>query len=194
MKDDDYLRLAERKAGRLAGALSAARSAVNRELIAIKRAKQRAADARQAQAIVQGVGQHVQEQVHKQIAAVVTRCLKTVFQDEAYSFRIIFERKRGKTDARLAFFENEVEIDPIKEGAGGQVDVAALALRLACLLLIRPPLRRVLILDEPFRNVNGAKYQARVGQLITDLASEMNIQFIIVTDDDWLQIGKVIRL
>jgi ABC-type sulfate/molybdate transport systems ATPase subunit len=76
---------------------------------------------------------------------------------------------------------------------GGVVDVAAFALRIACLTLRKPALRKVLILDEPFRFLS-AEYRPRVRSLIESLADEFGVQFIIVTHLDEFRCGKVITL
>jgi DNA repair exonuclease SbcCD ATPase subunit len=146
-----------------------------------------------AQKIVQAVAQAVQQQAHDKIAQVVTKCLEAVFGEEAYEFRIVFERKRGKTEARLAFFRDGLELDPI-DGVGiGVVDLASLALRLACLVLKRPKRRRLLVLDEPFRHLSR-NYQRHAATLIKTLAEEFDVQFIMVTHSEELAIGKVIRI
>lgn len=149
--------------------------------------------AAKAQEIVQAIAVGVQERVHKQIAELVTRCLRTVFQQDL-SFQIAFEKKRGKTEARFVFLENGEEMDPREGSAGGAIDVAAFGLRLACLLLQRPTRRRLLIMDEPFKNINGEANQERAGALVEALSEETGVQFIIVTDDDWLKVGKVIKI
>lgn len=146
-----------------------------------------------AQKVVQQVAVKVQEKAHLQIAHLVTRCIQTVFENEM-EFRILFEKKRGKTEARFAFFEDGEELDPEEGSAGGVIDVAAFGLRLACLLLMRPSRRKVLIMDEPFKNINGEHNQERAGALVEALAQETGVQFIIVTDDEWLKIGKVIHI
>lgn len=143
--------------------------------------------------ITQAVAEKVQHQAHSRIAAVVSRCL-AIF-DEPYEFKIIFEQKRNRTEARLVFIKAGIEIDdPTDECGGGVVDVAAFALRLACLILAKPRRRRFLCLDEPFRNIHGERYQERMGELLETLSREMKVQFLIVTDDDWLKRGKVIEL
>lgn len=156
-------------------------------------AKAQAGAAAEAQKIVQKVAQAVQRRAHEQISRVVTRCIRAVYPD-GYDFHIAFERKRGKTEARLVFLKDGHEVSPTGAAGGGVVDVAALALRLACLLLATPRRRRLVVLDEPFRFVNGREYQERVAQLIPTLARELGFQFIIVTDDDWMKIGTVIDL
>ena len=146
----------------------------------------------EAQVVVQGVAQTIQQQAHARIAAVVSRCLETVFE-EPYTFRIAFEQKRGKTEARLYFEREGMEIDPLTASGGGVVDVAAFALRLSCILLSKPPLRRLIVLDEPFKFVS-ADYRARVRLMLETLAEELDLQVILVTHTTELETGTVIAL
>jgi len=145
-----------------------------------------------ARTLTQDVAQQVQQQAHSQIAGVVSRCLETVF-DQPYKFIIHFERKRGRTEARLSFEREGLEVDPMTASGGGVIDVAAFALRLACLMLSSPPLRKVLILDEPFKFVSE-EYRENIVSLLQTLSTEMGVQFIFVTHIDELKTGKVIQL
>lgn len=149
--------------------------------------------AEQAREIVQFVSEQIQQQAHQKIAGIVTRCLHTVFGDDAYEFKIIFEQKRGKTEARLVFTRDNAEIDPLTASGGGVIDVAAFALRLTCLILSQPLRRRLLILDEPFRFLS-IDYHPAMRQLLISLAEEMDMQFIIVTHTQGLCIGKVVEI
>jgi DNA repair exonuclease SbcCD ATPase subunit len=156
-------------------------------------AKVRAKASVRAQRVIQAVAAAVQQQVHESLAGIVTRCLDAVF-DDAYEFKILFEQKRGKTEARMVFVRDEIEINPKEASSGGALDVASFALRLACLIYEKPPRRRLLILDEPFKNVNGKVHQKRVASMITTITEELGIQLVMVTDDDWLKIGKVVEV
>ncbi len=158
----------------------------------LRTVEQRRADLEQAQAIVQAVAKRVQEQVHARISSVVSRALETVF-DEPYEFRIVFEQKRGKTEAALVFVRNGLEVDPMTASGGGVVDVAAFALRLACLLLHRPSVQRLLVLDEPFKFVS-AEYRPRLRVLLERLSKDMDVQIIMVTHIPELKVGKVVEL
>ena len=149
-------------------------------------------DSKQAQQFLQNVAKAVQEVAHDRISSVVSKCLALVF-DEPYEMRIHFERKRGKTEARLYFVREGIEVDPLSATGGGVVDVAAFALRLACLALAKPKLRRILVLDEPFRFVS-AEYRDRIRDMVTALAKEMDVQFILVTHIDELKTGKIVEL
>jgi len=86
-----------------------------------------------------------------------------------------------------------LEVDPLTASGGGVVDVAAFALRVACLVLYRPRLSRVVVLDEPFRFVS-MQYQENVRQMLEQLSTDMNIQIVQVTHNPNLTTGKVIDL
>lgn len=149
-------------------------------------------DAAAAQTIIQDVAQAVQQEAHSKISGVVSRCLEYVF-DFPYEFEVMFEQKRGRTEASFRFLRDGLDVDPVKSCGGGPIDVAAFALRLACLMLSRPPLRRVLILDEPFRYVS-VEYRDRVRTLLETLSVEMGVQIIQVTHSEELMAGKIVRL
>jgi DNA repair exonuclease SbcCD ATPase subunit len=156
------------------------------------KAKARVGHAKQAQEILQTVAASVQQMTHDRVARIVTRCLAAVF-DEPYTFQIKFERKRGKTEARLVFERKGREMDPMEASGGGVVDVATFALRLAAILITQPPLERFMALDEPFKFVSK-EYRPKVVELMETLSKELSFQFLIVTHDEELKIGKVIKI
>ena len=146
----------------------------------------------EAQRILQTVAATVQQEAHSRIAGVVSRCLEYVFEDP-YEFRIEFEEKRGRTEANLVFVRNGNVLDPLQASGGGAIDVASFALRLACLVLSRPALRRLLVLDEPFKNLSAA-YRPKISSLLGALSAEMGVQILMVTHDPVFQVGKVVEL
>lgn len=150
--------------------------------------------ARKAQAVLQAVAKLVQEKAHQQITRIVTRCLAAVF-DDPYTFELRFEKKRGKTDARPVFVRGGHD-HPVDEAVeGGVLDVAAFGLRIAEVLMQRPPVRRLLILDEPFKFPSVKKgYRERTRDLLMTLAEELDFQFVVVTHDPLFEVGKVIDL
>jgi len=151
-------------------------------------------DTKAAQGILQAISQSIQQQVHKQIAGVVTTCLETVF-GEGYGFQISFEQKRGKTEAVLALVKNgRIETNPLKEDSGGMVEIAALALRIVSLCLNKPKVRKIMILDEPFKSVHSPVYRKNVGKMLEQLAADFKVQIIMVTGIEEYKIGKVIEL
>lgn len=138
----------------------------------------------EAQTIIQSVSQKIQQDAHGRISSVVSKCLEAVF-DDPYEFQILFERKRGKTEATLAFVRDGIVLtNPQKEIGGGVIDVAAFALRLICLALTKPIRRRVLILDEPFTRIRGIENRKRMRQLLISLAEDFGFQFITCIDHE----------
>lgn len=148
--------------------------------------------AQEAQEILQSLAQAVQQKAHQRIAEVVSSCLSAVF-DDPYEFHIEFERKRGKTEARLRFKRWGLDVDPMSSTGGGVVDVAAFALRVACLVMHRPRLRPFLALDEPFRFVS-AQYRDNVRKMLESLSKDMGIQIVMVTHIEELATGQIVRL
>ena len=163
---------------------------VRREKAALAEARSRHEAAAKAGELVQAVAQAVQTEAHKRIARIVTKCLRTVF---AYDFRIDFRRARGKTEARLLFVKDGIEREPLGSAGGGAVDLASFSLRLACLMLAQPQRRRLLVLDEPARMLSRNHGEA-FAEMMTSLARELEVQFILVTHDPTMQVGKVIQI
>ena len=171
-----------------------AKSNFEQEKQTLEQAKGKLRSAEEARDLVQEVAQKLQQAVHNQIAGIVSLGLKTVFS-EPYTFKINFEKKRGRTEAQLIFERDGMELDPISAAGGGVIDVAAFTLRVACLSLSKPALRPILILDEPFKNVSKTKgYLDQIPLLLEKLAEEMGLQIIMVTHIEELKVGKVIDL
>ena len=170
----------------------ALRDAVRDNRVEVAEAESHLSDAEECRQIVQGVGQRLQEMAHERIAGVVSRCLGVVF-DEPYEFKIVFEKKRNQTEARLVFIRDGMEINPMDAAGGGVVDVAAFALRLACISLRRPRLRRFVVMDEPFRFIS-VQYRPRVRQMLEQLAEQMDMQLLLVTHAPELVVGRVVEL
>lgn len=187
------LRTAVKAVAKASQRLSSKKSALRSELDRVSETKAELEAAKKAQAIMQEAAERVQRRVHVQMAGLVSRCLKQVFGEEAYEFRVRFEKKRGKTEAKLLFARDGVERSPADETGLGQVDVAAFALRLACVLMQRPSGRRLLVLDEPFKWVS-AEYRGRVRELLEGLSSELGVQIIMTTHAAELVCGSVVKI
>lgn len=185
----------ERAAGRLRAEYEHAVAAVADEKQAAADADAAAADWETARGIVQEIAAGVQASAHAKIAGVVSRCLEAVFPG-AYEFKIEFEKKRGRTQARLLFTRGPLTVEPLDAAGGGAVDVAAFALRVAALILSRPPRRRLLVLDEPFAHCKPPEIAGpRICRLIEMLAQEFEIQFIIIPSiEAHYKIGRVVSI
>ncbi len=182
------------RADRLTAELQLAKQTIKQETTALADANEEVNDLLEVQKVVTHIAQSIQRQVHGRISQIVTRCLGAVFEDP-YEFKIRFDRKRGKTEARMVLIRNGEELDdPLNEVGGGVVDVVSLALRLAHLLLSRPPRRRLVVLDEPFAAIRGAGNKKRTREMLLKLAEELDFQFIISTDIRAYQMGTVVEM
>lgn len=176
--------------------LDRARKQVATEREAHATAQQKVEHATQAQQFLQELAQTVQQQAHQQIARVVSRCLSAVF-DAQYELLINFEKMRGKTEAMLSYWKDGHEIDP-EVDSGGVRQVAELACRLASLTLSLPQAAKVLILDEPFGEVD-AENTPKIALLLKTLSRELGVQFILSTHSSLLaeclgEFGAVVQL
>lgn len=140
----------------------------------------------------QKVAKEVQAVVHAKVASIVSRALSAVFP-EPYEFRLNFEDKGGRTQAVLTFERDGMEVDPMTASGGGVIDIAALALRISCLLLAQPPVRRLIVADEPLRHLSR-NFRSKARDFFAVLSEELKIQMIFVTHDEGLVTGKVVEL
>lgn len=179
-------------ADRLFAEYTRASQQVEEETTAIAECKETESHVAEAGVILQVVAQEVQQQAHDRIAGVVSRCLTAVFSDP-YTFQIHFDKKRGRTEARLVFFRDGNEIHPTMGASGGVKEVAAFALRVACLMLTKPAPRKILFLDEPFGGVDVFN-RPRVAELLLTLAEELGIQFVLVTHQEDFTVGTIVEI
>lgn len=157
----------------------------------LKKARRKVRDVETAQALVQSIAESVQEETHKRISAVVTKCLSTIF-DQPYRFAIEFKKRRGRTEAELVYYRGDLRLtDPLYEAGGSVADIAAFALRLTCIMLSKPRHRKFVVVDEPFQSLSEEN-RSKVKELMLSLAEKLNVQFILITHDlNILRIGKV---
>lgn len=137
----------------------------------------------------------IQEGITHKIEKIVTSIYRYVFggTDE---FVIKVDRKRKVPVATfwIKTHKNgkEVLIDPITAEGGGKVDVIALGLRIAGLLLYAPNKRRILFLDEPLRFLSSSltsaqPYRLRAVDFLKQVSKAYGIQVVAVTHDSELK-------
>lgn len=169
-----------------------AKKQVKIELKELKKTKKELVYLEEAQQVIQLVAQAVQQQTHSRVAKIVSRCLSFILEDEC-EFKLIFDRKRGKTEARPVFIIDGNEMEPQYTEAGGVIDITSFALRLSCIILARPQRRKLIVLDEPFKMIS-AEYGDRIREMLEAIAEELGIQIIMITHSRQLMTGNVIDL
>ncbi len=174
--------------------LNLAKEQLTAEKKQLREAKVRVLDVQEAIELVQEVAQQVQHLAHQQIAGVVSRCLESVFGEDAYEFQINFVQKRGKTEAEMVLVRGGMVLDdPVNQAGGGVIEVVGFALRLVALVLGCPGRRRLLVMDEPFVHLS-AKYRPAMRDLLEELSGEMGVQMLIVSHSEELICGEVVHL
>lgn len=150
------------------------------------------ADLQEALIVLQTASTLIQTKVHGRIAEVVTHCLAAIFPDP-YECRITFDPKRGKTEAIISLWRDGAEFNPMNDVGCGVLDVVTFALRVCAITLQQPPVRKIMIADEPFKWVSEA-YRPAVRDMMERLSKDMGFQFIIVTHIPELITGNIIPI
>ena len=144
----------------------------------------------EATQLLRDLYEQTQERFHGQITQIVSYCLREVFGEDAYEFKIEFSQKRNQVEAELLFVRDGEVFDPLQAAGGGVLAVASFALRLAVLYLTRRTVRSLMVLDEPFVQLS-AEYRETMSALLLKLAIEFDFQFILVTHTKEFEIGTV---
>lgn len=139
--------------------------------------EKRALAIEQAQIIIQQVSQQTQTQLKFFIEDIVKSCMDAVFPD-MYDFELVYEIKRGKTEANLKFTKDGKEIDIMNASGGGLIDVASLGLRMAAWSLSTSD--NVLILDEGLKFLSR-DLQPRAAEILKELSAKLDLQIIMVS-------------
>lgn len=135
--------------------------------------------------IIQTVAQQTQKELEYHITEPVSLALESVFPNP-YRLDLDFIIKRGQSEARLSFSRGkEKGIDPLGACGGGTVDVAGFGLKVSSWSLKRPKSRNVLLLDEPFKNINDPgkkqKLHEKTARMLGMVSEKLGLQIIIVT-------------
>ena len=132
-----------------------------------------------------------QKQTNDRISNIITKLYQFVFENND---RVIISTdiKRNVPVASILIEAEKngeiVTLDPVEEEGGGKLDIISLGLRLAGLLLYTPTLNRVLILDEPLKNLStdetsARAYRQRTAEFLKMVCKDYHIQIIMTTHD-----------
>lgn len=134
-----------------------------------------------AKEIVIKVGLETQQQLEVKVSDITSMAMETVFP-EPYKIELEFVQRRNKTECDIYFVRNGNRSEPLSSSAGGTLDIASFALRIACWTLQIPRKNNTIILDEPTKWVSKT-YRQDTAKMLKEISEKLNLQFIIVTHD-----------
>lgn len=121
--------------------------------------------------------------VVERLEHLVSRGLQIVFENESYIFKIASRSLRNEVSFSFLLSREGVETDIFDATGGGVIDIVSILLRIFVLFYFRSDVRRLLVLDEPFKHLS-AEYQDGVAKLLEHLSEQTGIQMIIVSHRD----------
>jgi len=133
-------------------------------------------------ALLQRIARDTQMQLRYQLEDVVQLAIDACFPDE-YTFRVEFELKRGRTEARIFLLKDGFEVDPMTDNGGGLVDLTSFALRFSAWSLSKTA--PVIILDEPFKFLDKER-KVLAFNILKELSQKLGLQIISVTHEQEL--------
>jgi ABC-type molybdenum transport system ATPase subunit/photorepair protein PhrA len=160
----------------------------------LKKAKRHLKDVVEARKIAVAIASEIERKVHSQIGHIVSICLSEIFGG-VYQFKLDFTKKANRTQVQLILMKDGHEVGNVLDNdSGGVADVCGFAMRLACIMIEKPQKRKLLVLDEPFKNLHGQVYRERLRILLQKLSEEFGVQIVMVTGVWDFQIGKVVKI
>jgi DNA repair exonuclease SbcCD ATPase subunit len=141
----------------------------------LKRNEARIKYIEEAQKVIQEVAMATQSQIVYRIEDIVNKVLQTTFP--TYSFQLMYEVKRGKSEAVLNFYCGD-ELINIMEDSGGAVDMATMGLRFALWSLTNKS--DTIILDEHLKFVSP-DLQSLASEVLLEICHTLGVQVLLVS-------------
>ena len=123
-----------------------------------------------------------QQQLEYRIGELGSLSLAAVFENP-YTMKLEYVAKRNKTEAQIKFERDGKEIDPLFGGGHGPADIASFSLRCSTLSLANPPLDNVIVMDEPFKNINDdtRELHRNAALMVKEVSEKLGLQFVITS-------------
>lgn len=120
-------------------------------------------------------------QVSKKVESIVTEVLQKVMNSKLYEFKIVFEQKRGTTEAQYLLFDTEYNeyMDILDNNGGGVADTVSTILFFT-FLQIHTPASDFIIFDEVGKGVSPDK-RGEFYRLLKMLSIEYKKQLIYIS-------------
>ena len=118
-----------------------------------------------------------QEYLSEYLPALVTDSIKVVFPDRNLIFKVEFSTARD-TQCNVSLEEDGKKLSLFDSEGYGVLDIISIVLRAAYIVLDKS--EKIMILDEPFRNLSVDRHEA-ASKMLYDLSHRLKMQIIINT-------------
>lgn len=147
-----------------------------------------------AQGLLQKASEATRASIQEKIELLVTKALRSIIPDRNLAFKVEYKLKGGTPEAHF-FIQEDGELYDLDSVGGGLVGVVKLVLQIGFLLWVHPPVRRLLVLDEPLTHLS-AEYLPNAAAFLRSIAEEFQVQIIMITHSERLSEGahKVVSL
>ena len=149
-------------------------------------------DALEARTIIQSVAEKTQQNMVKYFTSLITPLIQAVWEDDR-QFCMEFIQKRNVTECDVWVEKDGNRASIFGSSGGGLSNIIAIGCRLAFWFLEKKT-RAIFFLDEPFSALNSAEYQQRISTTIKELSEKLKAQFIIVSDQEYLEADRMFRV
>ena len=135
--------------------------------------------AKEAVVLLQQAADGMQSLIKDSLTSLCSAALKDVFYDKDITFGVSFTPQKNTTILEMYIEEGGVRYDPLESRGHGIADLICFALRVS-ILCLQPNLRKVIILDEPFKQISE-EYRDRAIEFVKKVSEQTGIQIILVT-------------
>lgn len=167
------------------GKLLAYKESLQEKTKLIDEAKQKVAELEVAKWLMSEASKRTQKQLKTVIETLVTSVISVAFPDRAFRFVLSYDIKKGKPSAQPLVQESDFEPEVPKDDMGVSIlDFISFASQLVLLSMERPRRRKMMWMDEPFRDVGKGPILIRAAETLKEVTRSIHYQLIIITHEE----------
>lgn len=121
----------------------------------------------------------VNENTKKKLESITNEALRLIFPDKQMTFKVNAKQSKIGIKYSLSIVTDGVETDLLDAKGGGVLDVIQLCLRITYLIRLKT-LRKILVLDEPLKNLDSERINLAV-EWLYGVSQNFGIQLVIIT-------------
>lgn len=136
---------------------------------------------KKSDAVLEEVIKSLNDSSISMVEDLVGRGLTAIFE-QYFQFKIKISTKRGNLNYDMYLLEDGKECDIMNSYGGGIVDIISILMRIVTILVVTPPLKRILILDESLKHLSR-DYIDNAAEFLRNLGKDLGFTIIMVSHD-----------